>query len=318
MAVRVEKNGSVWTVIHDRPEARNAMDPASGDALTAAFLEFDADKKALCCGFLRRWRSLLRWMGPQIRQHTERRLPARRIRHPHCASERQWRGYSARTFGAFSPRVGQAGHRGNRGPRRRRWNGIGPVVRFSRHGERLLLRGLLSTLGRAADRWWDRATASHRRPRSCLGNYFNRPKSACRRMLEYWALRIRDTQRRCARKGRRVGTGDRAFSASLRACRSSLGNQESRADGARGADSGMVQWTGSPDRGRGVGSHTLQRRSRSTWRLREDSIRPRNQRTGRIFPATGAFGIERADGGVQYPSLSRRRLTLPSNGHIVS
>ena len=46
MAVRVEKNGSVWTVIHDRPEARNAMDPASADALTAAFLEFDADKTA--------------------------------------------------------------------------------------------------------------------------------------------------------------------------------------------------------------------------------------------------------------------------------
>ena len=46
MAVRVEKNGSVWTVIHDRPEARNAMDPASADALTAAFLEFDADKNA--------------------------------------------------------------------------------------------------------------------------------------------------------------------------------------------------------------------------------------------------------------------------------
>jgi enoyl-CoA hydratase len=46
MAVRVEKNGSVWTVIHDRPEARNAMDPASADALTAAFLEFDADKSA--------------------------------------------------------------------------------------------------------------------------------------------------------------------------------------------------------------------------------------------------------------------------------
>ena len=42
MAVRIEKNGSVWTVIHDRPEARNAMDPASAGALTAAFLEFDA------------------------------------------------------------------------------------------------------------------------------------------------------------------------------------------------------------------------------------------------------------------------------------
>ena len=42
MAVRIEKNGPVWTVIHDRPEARNAMDPKSADELTAAFLEFDA------------------------------------------------------------------------------------------------------------------------------------------------------------------------------------------------------------------------------------------------------------------------------------
>jgi enoyl-CoA hydratase len=46
MAVRTEKNGAVWTIIHDRPEARNAMDPKSADALTAAFLEFDTDKNA--------------------------------------------------------------------------------------------------------------------------------------------------------------------------------------------------------------------------------------------------------------------------------
>jgi len=46
MAVRIEKDGSVWTVIHDRPEARNAMDPESADALTAAFLEFEADPDA--------------------------------------------------------------------------------------------------------------------------------------------------------------------------------------------------------------------------------------------------------------------------------
>ncbi len=46
MAVRIEKDGPVWTLIHDRPEARNAMDPKSADALTAAFLEFDADKDA--------------------------------------------------------------------------------------------------------------------------------------------------------------------------------------------------------------------------------------------------------------------------------
>jgi len=46
MSVRIEKNKSVWTVIHDRPEARNAMDPESADALTAAFLEFDAAEGA--------------------------------------------------------------------------------------------------------------------------------------------------------------------------------------------------------------------------------------------------------------------------------
>src|SRR5271157_2881756 len=46
MTVKVEKSGAVWTVIHDRPEARNAMDPESADALTRAFLQFDADDSA--------------------------------------------------------------------------------------------------------------------------------------------------------------------------------------------------------------------------------------------------------------------------------
>jgi len=40
MAVRIDKSGSVWTIIHSRPEARNAMDPASADALVAAFQRF--------------------------------------------------------------------------------------------------------------------------------------------------------------------------------------------------------------------------------------------------------------------------------------
>ena len=41
MSVRIEKKAKVWTVIHSRREARNAMDPQSADALTRAFLEFD-------------------------------------------------------------------------------------------------------------------------------------------------------------------------------------------------------------------------------------------------------------------------------------
>jgi enoyl-CoA hydratase len=46
MAVRVEKSGSVWTVIHSRPEARNAMDASSAEELVAAFERFDADEAA--------------------------------------------------------------------------------------------------------------------------------------------------------------------------------------------------------------------------------------------------------------------------------
>ena len=46
MSVRIEKSGSVWTVIHSRPEARNAMDPVSADALVAAFEQFDKDDSA--------------------------------------------------------------------------------------------------------------------------------------------------------------------------------------------------------------------------------------------------------------------------------
>ena len=42
MSVQIEKTDDVWTVIHNRPEARNAMDPVSADALTDAFKEFNA------------------------------------------------------------------------------------------------------------------------------------------------------------------------------------------------------------------------------------------------------------------------------------
>src|SRR3954451_15573994 len=46
MTVRIEMSGAVWTIVHDRPDARNAMDPKSADDLTSAFLEFEAAKDA--------------------------------------------------------------------------------------------------------------------------------------------------------------------------------------------------------------------------------------------------------------------------------
>ncbi len=46
MPVRVEKDGPVTTVIIDRPEARNAVNPETADALVAAFKDFDSDPAA--------------------------------------------------------------------------------------------------------------------------------------------------------------------------------------------------------------------------------------------------------------------------------
>ncbi len=44
--VRVEKNGPVTTVILNRPEVRNAVDPETGEQLVRAFLDFEADEVA--------------------------------------------------------------------------------------------------------------------------------------------------------------------------------------------------------------------------------------------------------------------------------
>jgi enoyl-CoA hydratase len=46
MTISIENEGSVRTIIHDRYEARNAMDPDSAVALHQAMLDFDADSSA--------------------------------------------------------------------------------------------------------------------------------------------------------------------------------------------------------------------------------------------------------------------------------
>jgi enoyl-CoA hydratase len=46
MTLRVEKSGAVTTVLIDRPEAKNAVDGATAEALARAFREFDADESA--------------------------------------------------------------------------------------------------------------------------------------------------------------------------------------------------------------------------------------------------------------------------------
>lgn len=62
MSVTIEREGPITTIVRDRREARNAMDPADAEALTEALLAFDRDSTqhvavlwgaggAFCAGF---------------------------------------------------------------------------------------------------------------------------------------------------------------------------------------------------------------------------------------------------------------------------
>jgi enoyl-CoA hydratase len=224
MTVRIEKDGSMWTVIHDRPEARNAMDPKSADALTAAFLEFDADKNAavavlygaggaFCAGWDLKYVSTLNADYPL----GELDIPTARPR-------------------------GNGGEipRGPLGPTRLELDK--PVI--------AAIEGPAVAGGMELGLWCDFRVMAEQ---SYFGVYCRRwgvplidggtvrlPRIVGQGMPEYWPMRIRDAQRRCAQKGRGLGTRDRALPASLRARRSAVCDQESRADRARSAHPGMV------------------------------------------------------------------------------
>lgn len=51
MTVEIEKNGHVWTIINNRPEARNGVNPAQAQALVDAFMEFENDPDAYVAVF---------------------------------------------------------------------------------------------------------------------------------------------------------------------------------------------------------------------------------------------------------------------------
>jgi enoyl-CoA hydratase len=51
MTVETTRDGPVWIITNNRPEARNAVDPETADALFAAFQLFSASEGALVCVF---------------------------------------------------------------------------------------------------------------------------------------------------------------------------------------------------------------------------------------------------------------------------
>ncbi len=65
MTLRIERDGAVLTVLLDRPEARNAVDRATAEALAEAFRDFDADDSLRVAVLAGAGDTFLRGRGPQ-------------------------------------------------------------------------------------------------------------------------------------------------------------------------------------------------------------------------------------------------------------
>ena len=146
MPVRIEKSDAVWTVIHSRPETRNAMDPDCAAALYEAFLAFDTDDIRPRGRFLGRRRLLLLRMGPQTCRGPVRRRSSGPVRLP-----RRRRAAHGRhgTQPAGTLQTGDCRRCRTRGSWR---HGTRPVGRYPRDGGDRLHGRLLPSLGHTADR----------------------------------------------------------------------------------------------------------------------------------------------------------------------
>ena len=149
MSVLVETAGPVTTIVIDRPERRNAVDPATAAALREAFDAFEADEDAAGRGADRRRRPFLRRLRPQGLRRGRRRLRSAR----------------RRADGPDPAAAFQAGDRRGRGlcGGGRAWSSLCGATCGS-PSETRDLRRLLPALGRAADRRRHGAAAAHRRP----------------------------------------------------------------------------------------------------------------------------------------------------------
>ena len=175
MAIRVEKQGAVTTVIMDRPEARNAVDGPSARALADAFRAFDADAEArvavlwgaggtFCAGAdLKAFGT-----GNGLRVGADRR----------------------RAHGPDPLAARQAGDRRRRGLRSGRRTGARALVRPSRGRGDRHLRRVLPAVGRAPPRRGNRPPAPPDRDEPRDGSHPHRPTGGCARGAARWGWPI--------------------------------------------------------------------------------------------------------------------------------
>ena len=174
MTVRIEKSGPVTTVIHSRPEARNAMDPDGRCADPGLSCVRCRPGRALpCCigeggAFCAGWD--LKY-GSHAQVATARFgisiFPGRRRQ---CGEPRGPLGPTRWNLTSRSLRPLPACRGGRDGAR--------PVVRFRVMEEDSLFRRLLPPLGSAVAGWWNGAPAPHGRTRPGAGDHPDRPQGA--------------------------------------------------------------------------------------------------------------------------------------------
>ena len=134
--VRIDRDGTVWTVTIDRPEVRNAVDGPTARALADAFRAFDADARSAGRGAHRRRRHTSAPAPTCARSPAARRRTRSAPTATRCARARRRHGRATARWGRSRLRADEAGDRRRRGLRRRRRHRARAVVRPARRRRR--------------------------------------------------------------------------------------------------------------------------------------------------------------------------------------
>jgi Enoyl-CoA hydratase/isomerase len=187
--VKFDIDGTIATVAINRPEARNAVDRATADALAQTYRRFDTDDTLSV--------AILTGAGGSFCAGADLKA---------VASDRGNRVIpdGDGPLGCTRMLLGQTCHRRGRRPSRRGWPRTRTMVRFARRRPQCGLRRLLPPLRRSSDRRWHRASAAAHRDESGARPHPHRT----------WRRRRRGVSHRPSQSahgtGRRTGRGARA------------------------------------------------------------------------------------------------------------
>ena len=193
MTVRYEVDGSVAVVTIDRPDARNAVDRPTADALVDAFTRFDADDALAVAVFTGAHGTFC--AGADLKAMAEH--GGARINRVALDGD----GPMGPTRMALTKPV-IARDRGSRGRGRA---GAGAVVRPAGGGRRRGVRRVLPPVGCAAHRRRHRASPAHHRPGPGARPHPHRTRGARRRSVAARSGHAGRTVGHCARRRGRVG-----------------------------------------------------------------------------------------------------------------